>query len=193
MARQVSPCRQPLPDSMVLAAALFMVFWFGRAVLPVEDPPAFAVASSAGIWVELGSGFREPGMRQYFAEIAPMDVMELTQAQRVISKDLARPDWHKALENGERLDLRLDDGNITEFKRSWMSAWARLALGVPLHPDRMTQEDWSALPGIGKTLALRIEQERQRSGDFGDLEALQRVPGIGPKRISAWQEYFSEI
>jgi competence protein ComEA len=71
-----------------------------------------------------------------------------------------------------------------------MPAGQRLALGVPLHPDRMGLGDWEVLPGIGPALARRIELDRQENGEFGSLERLERVRGIGPKRIQAWSEFF---
>ena len=60
------------------------------------------------------------------------------------------------LRNGERLDLTCDGKKATVFQRSWMPAQARMTLGVPLHPDRMTRTDWLALPGVGAKLSERI-------------------------------------
>ena len=37
------------------------------------------------------------------------------------------------------------------------------------------------LPRIGPALAARIVADRRINGEFGSLEALQRVRGIGPK------------
>jgi DNA uptake protein ComE-like DNA-binding protein len=41
------------------------------------------------------------------------------------------------------------------------------------------------LPGVGPSLARRIVLERQRLGAFGGLEALDAVPGVGPKLLAA--------
>jgi competence protein ComEA len=71
-----------------------------------------------------------------------------------------------------------------------MPARQRLALGIPLHPDRMSHADWVALPGIGVQLATRIEADRQKYGDFGRFEALERVKGIGPGKLRALRQYF---
>ncbi|MCP3177174.1 helix-hairpin-helix domain-containing protein [Desulfuromonas sp. KJ2020] len=54
----------------------------------------------------------------------------------------------------------------------------------------MSLADWTVLPGVGPKLAERIEKDRQKNGDFGSLEALQRVKGIGPKRINSWKFFF---
>jgi competence protein ComEA len=63
-------------------------------------------------------------------------------------------------------------------------------LGIRLHPDRMTREDWEVLPGIGPRLSERIEMDRQLNGDFGGYRRLERVRGIGQQRIKQWEEFF---
>ena len=44
-------------------------------------------------------------------------------------------------------------------------------------------EALQALPGIGPTLAARIVAEREAHGPYQSPEDLERVPGIGPKRL----------
>jgi competence protein ComEA len=65
-----------------------------------------------------------------------------------------------------------------------------MAIGVKLHPDHMTREDWEALPGIGSRLAEKIEENRQKNGDFGALDDLKRVRGVGSKSIERWRCFF---
>lgn len=48
-----------------------------------------------------------------------------------------------------------------------------------------TWVEWSQLPGIGPVLANRIVEERERNGPFRDIDDLDRVRGIGPKKIEA--------
>jgi competence protein ComEA len=122
--------------------------------------------------------------------LTPEGIIKLTLGKDVPPDLLANPEWSRPLENGERLDVESNGNEINCLCRSWMSAEARMALFIPLHPDRMTLEDWTALSGIGPRLALRIEQHRQKYGDFKSLGTLQNVPGIGPKRISSWKVFF---
>lgn len=182
--------RRLLPDGVMLAVFICMAFCFGRAALPMEDPPAFLMEQVGGGWVELGHGFKNTGFRQYADELGPDGIIKLTEEYHISPEVLANPDWTRPLENGERLDIGVEDGKIAGFNRSWTTAWSRMTLAVPLEPDRMTLEDWPALPGIGAKLAARIEFDRQKNGDFGSLGAVQRVSGIGPKRIASWKEYF---
>lgn len=65
-----------------------------------------------------------------------------------------------------------------------------MLLGIPLVPDQMDFADWDALPGIGPELAKTIMDNRQENGDFGSFGALQRVPGIGEKKLKKLKRYF---
>jgi competence protein ComEA len=66
-----------------------------------------------------------------------------------------------------------------------------LALARPLGPgeridaDRAAAVELARLPRIGLALAKTIVANRQAHGAFGSLEALDRVPGIGPGLIAA--------
>ncbi len=61
-----------------------------------------------------------------------------------------------------------------------------LALARPLgpderiDPDRATAAELARLPRVGPRLAKTIVADREARGPFGTLEALDRVPGIGP-------------
>jgi competence protein ComEA len=51
--------------------------------------------------------------------------------------------------------------------------------------NNATWVEWSQLPEIGPVLARRIVEERERNGPFRSVDDLQRVNGMGPKRIEA--------
>ena len=94
------------------------------------------------------------------------------------------------LETGRRIDLDRQGSEKLSISLSWMSASQRVTLGIPLHPDKMTQLDWEFLPGIGEKLAAKIEMNRQKNGDFGSLDGLLRIKGIGSSKIELWEEFF---
>jgi competence protein ComEA len=47
-----------------------------------------------------------------------------------------------------------------------------------------TPEQLTELPGIGPELAARIVRYRGQHGPFRSVDALEAVPGIGPKRLA---------
>ncbi|TRO83321.1 ComEA family DNA-binding protein [Desulfuromonas acetexigens] len=164
-------------------------FFCGRRIFFDEDPPAVAFSAPPTLPVWLGNGFTRPGLHQFSDASSWASVIELTDgetAREWLSLKLpSRPP-----QPGERLSLGLDEAEKLVLVRDWLPAEQRMALGVALHPERMSLDDWQALPGIGPRLAERIEADRQKNGDFGDFEALLRVPGVGRKSLERWRKYF---
>jgi competence ComEA-like helix-hairpin-helix protein len=52
--------------------------------------------------------------------------------------------------------------------------------GERINVDQATVPEIARLPRVGVALAKRIAADRAARGPFGNLEALDRVPGIGP-------------
>ena len=177
----------PLLFGVVVFAAVVLLL--SRGVLLPQDSPAFSLESPAGVQILLGSGFPSPGVHQFSDGMTLGDVIKLTAGAGVLPEKLT-----PAVENLEVVDgmaLRIDDSRGSErIEQDWMPARQRLALGIPLHPDRMSRDDWVALPGIGEKLAIQIEHDRQMFGDFGRFEALDRVKGIGPAKLKTLQPFF---
>jgi competence protein ComEA len=141
----------------------------------------------------LGEGFPEPGIRQFTDGMTVGGVIELTGVGGAIPTLLADPLSERRLYAGAVLDIAGESSEYRWLSLGWLPARQRLALGIPLHPDRMSREDWISLPGIGEKLAAQIEVDRQYYGDFGRLAALERVKGIGPGKLKALQPFFVDV
>lgn len=175
---------------LVLLLSAWLAFALGRSALPVAGEAAPAVViSGGGIQVMLGEGFVDGGVHQFSDGIDPVGVIKMTQVASPVVMDGSAM-WLRPLVSGERLDLIPGSTQIGGLRRGLMTAEARMLLGIPLHPDRMTRDDWQALPGIGPKLAEVIELDRQINGDFRSLEGLGRVKGVGPGRLKSWRPYF---
>jgi len=159
----------------------------GRFVQPAPD---FLFASGPEVrLVEFGQGFCPAGVHQLFDDHRGQNAKSLTVCEDRL-QGLLKGLNAALLRHGEKIEIIDVTGQNTELASSWMSAARRISLGIPLHPDRMTLEDWSDLPGIGEKTAAKIEDNRQNNGDFGGLEALQRVRGLGSKRIDQLKKFF---
>jgi competence protein ComEA len=65
----------------------------------------------------------------------------------------------------------------------------RLALGLPIDPNRAGAVSLACVPGIGPGLAAEVVADRERRGPFSSVDDLARVRGIGPRRLErarAW-------
>lgn len=179
-------------QGVLLLIGAILTFLFvnqGRLLFSVQEPPAPVPASSSQIFVELAAGVPRPGVYQFSDGLFWSPVISLTNLECVRPSE--KSVFSKiSVASGQRLEFSCNSLNKLEIKTSWMSASHRMALGVSLHPDRMSLDDWQALPGIGPRLAERIEQDRQSNGDFDRIDRLQRVKGIGKKRISQWRKFF---
>lgn len=60
-----------------------------------------------------------------------------------------------------------------------------LELGERIDADRAGAAELARLPRVGLALGKTIVAERVANGPFGSLEALDRVPGIGPGLLAA--------
>jgi competence ComEA-like helix-hairpin-helix protein len=70
--------------------------------------------------------------------------------------------------------------------RDSIQALARpLGAGERIDADRATAAELARLPKVGPALARTIVAYREKHGPFGGLEALDRVPGLGPGLLAA--------
>ena len=55
---------------------------------------------------------------------------------------------------------------------------------TPLDLNTATEEELTALPGIGEELARRIAAYRRENGPFADVKDLMKVKGIGEGKLA---------
>jgi competence protein ComEA len=58
-----------------------------------------------------------------------------------------------------------------------------------IDPNRAPWPELVQLPGIGETLARRIVKSRESDGPFLNHDDLERVRGIGPKKLDSARPY----
>jgi len=176
--------------TLLLILLLYVpLVWQGRGVSPQREPAAFFHYSS-GLAVIRVVG---PVMQDQIHRINDGATIETVINMTTGSTD--RSGWPKRvlarrLENGDILKIVRKGSQHYDIVAKSMTARERLVLGIPLDTDRMDQEDWESLPGIGPKLAERIMRDRQLNGDFGSLDGLRRVSGIGDGKILLINKYF---
>ena len=176
---------------LLLAGLLLFILTvqIDRVFFATEEGPVFFVREPGNVIVELGTGFPKRHVHQIFDGSSWRDVIKLTDA-RLPPDFVEMPSLDATAREGQRIDLDVKNNIIKGLSISWLPAAKRVSMGIPLHPDRMSLADWDFLPGVGEKMALKIDNNRQKYGEFGSFSALQRVPGIGKKRLTSWNQYF---
>ena len=58
-----------------------------------------------------------------------------------------------------------------------------------VNPNQASQAELETIRGIGPSMSARIVAERQKNGPFkSPQDFARRVPGVGPKKLKAFQE-----
>lgn len=180
----------PAGSGLLLLVMLSSLLWSkGRELLCEEELPAFFLARSAPNLLLFEGEFSSQGLHQYSDGDRLDSVIKMAIPPGAVYHSVGEIEDGRPLP-GLTVTACINADKTLAVSLGWMPARQRMALGIPLHPDRMGLSDWQALPGIGPKLAFAIEKNRQENGEFGSLEALERVRGVGPKRIEAWRRYF---
>jgi competence protein ComEA len=175
--------------SAVLGATLI---YSGRDADHKGVPVAFLRYSSAMNVVRLKGNFPNQGVYRFPEKTKLMNVIIMTaplMAGKIKNKALLET----SIQNGDIIEVVAKDQQHAEITIGKMKARERMLLGIPLNPDQMDFADWDSLPGIGPGLAQSIMDNRQKYGDFVSFGALQRVPGMGEKKLNALKKYFKRL
>ena len=176
---------------LLLLSALLgtVLFYSGHDTDHKGVPVAFLRYSSAGNIVRLKGCVPNPGVYRFPEKTKLINVINMTvplMAGKINNKELLET----SVQNGDIVEMLAKDRQHAEITLSKMKAKERMLLGIPLDPNQMDFADWDSLPGIGPGLAQSIMDDRQKYGDFVSFEALQRVPGMGEKKLNALKKYF---
>lgn len=160
-----------------LLLLLFLLSVLSRPSLVAMGGPTL-VSQRSKYLILLGEGFSRPGVHQFCDASGILGVINMTKtehARQLLTDSLNR----SAPRAGEMFEITGKTSLEQRLWRHWMSASQRIALGIPLHPDRMTERDWTVLSGVGPALAHEIEKNRQKVGEFRNFNGLMRVNGVG--------------
>ena len=92
------------------------------------------------------------------------------------------------LTQGTGIHVSSEDGHI-KITPHPISAFHKVALGIPISLNTATQEEFEAVPYIGPSLANKIIQYRSIYGPFTAVEQIKFLPGVGKVRYSRISPY----
>ena len=162
-----------------------------HGTLPVEASMAFVryTGTRSMVTVRIQGDVVQPGIYKFSDGEFLMTVTKMAVSGIVAEKDI-HDLMHQRIPNGSVIHISRDTQNYLQISLHPMKIYDTVLLGVPLHPDRLTAADWEYLPGIGPALAQEIIKDRHKNGAFGCIESVQRVPGVGNKKIFGLIKYF---
>ncbi|KAF0220224.1 MAG: hypothetical protein FD174_1463 [Geobacteraceae bacterium] len=174
---------------LVTVSFMLSFIWKGHGESRNGKPVAFLPYSTAGVTVRLKGAVPVPGVYRFCDGATVVTVMNMT-APQVAAKLTDNKILNVRLYNGDVLEVISKGRQHVEITINKMKAKEQMILGIPLHPDAMDLADWDGLPGIGPGLAKSILDDRHKNGDFGSVDALRRVTGIGEWKLKGIVRYF---
>lgn len=136
-------------------------------------PPGDAV-------VDVTGAVRRPGVYRLAADARVQDAVRRAGGPRP-GADLTAVNLAAKLTDGAQI-LVPARGRVAAMAGGTPGAAAPAA---PVNLNTATPEQLDGLDGVGPATAQKIVQFRQAHGGFGSLQDLDKIPGIGPKRIAA--------
>lgn len=100
-----------------------------------------------------------------------------------VSKVYLLPKQESEIKNGSKIAIATNEGKEGSVYIGLMSGEKHIIFSIPLDINQAAAKDFEALPDIGPKLAERIVETRERLGGFKTIDDLQKVKGVGGKKL----------
>ena len=167
----------------MLLAFLFLAYY---AVMDKNSGTGSPENYISPVFIRLEGEVGKPGI---YSLQKKDDLPELLRKETGQSEDLSlllnsEPRW----DSGITIEVNKRGGKYF-YEKHEIPACQKVTLGIPVNINRESAEGLTAVPGIGKSLALAIEDERIKRNGFSDISELKSLPGIGDKLLLKIKPY----
>lgn len=100
-----------------------------------------------------------------------------------VSKVYLRPKQESEIKSGSKIVIATNKDKEGSVYIGLMSGEKHIIFSIPLDINQAAAKDFEALPDIGPKLAERIIETRERLGGFKTIDDLQKVKGVGSKKL----------
>jgi competence protein ComEA len=158
---------------------LLMVFLLmcSKSLIGEEQQDMRICFKNNNFFVRISGDINEPGTYS-FPETVDLEELISTAGGLKVKDQRNQPSMDLELVSGSWVTVRQKEGNLT-FTQNEIPAFYKVTLGIPININRGSIEDLTAIPGIGSSLAARIEEERIKKNGFRDLSEIRNIHGIG--------------
>jgi competence protein ComEA len=168
---------------LVLLLILFLLHWLKPAPYRIGADP---VPCKAPVFVQIEGEVRHPGVYSF---CDPPYLRELIKKAGGLREGSFLPGEQRLAPNSG-ISVTKEGGELRVQQQEIPSSF-KITLGLPISLNRESEEGFTALPGIGRSMAKAIVEERVRRGGFKSLDEVMGIPGIGPKFYERMKPYLT--
>jgi len=167
--------------SLALYAGQLLIV--GRAVR--ESPLTLGNQGPGVVAVEVAGGKGADGIYFFPVGRALPEILKVAG----VKESLGQADIPGAVVSDDSAISISAEGGVLKIRD--LAAPKRLALGLPVDLNSLSEEELLLIPGIGVKLAAQVVQLRQERGRFEEVSDLTAVRGIKGKRLNDLKKYLT--
>lgn len=138
--------------------------------------PQKSEVTASKIAVHVGGEVKKPGVYYFLAGKRVIDAIKAAGGANK-EADLDAINLARKLRDGEKIIVPNRNSTSKQYQANYEESKL-------INLNTASQEELESLPGIGKTLAQRIIEYREKNGVFQKIEELRNIEGIGKKKFS---------
>jgi competence protein ComEA len=139
--------------------------------------------------IKVSGDVEQPGIYEVPANTLAITVIKMALPVKPLGSDTVEAVGTSPLLNGSAVSLTAGVDGSPHITVGCMTVNERMVLRIPLDIAKMSEADFSLLPGIGPSLARRIVMKRQENGGVLHLNDLATIEGIGEKKMALIRKY----
>ena len=171
--RKIFLFNKPSDLSLLLLAAIVLGFYLLNHFISQDNSLKQENNSKDSFYIEIVENDQTPL------------VFELRNEEEI--KDVvSRYKIPNRIRNGDKFVIRNN-----EVVNSRIDGRKSISLGIPIGVNTANPDDLTSLPGIGEKLAQRIIDYRESHGEFKSINDLDKVDGIGEKKLEAIKPFIN--
>lgn len=152
----------------------------GGIIVRDEEPKPRETSPPATIYVQICGAVKNPGVYRVQKGARLFEVVNMAGGLSP-NADAQKVNLAKVVEDGEKVCIpRVGDVVDSSSKKVGDAQKADSKL---INVNQATVEELERLPGIGRTIAKRIVEYREKNGPFNGPSDLLKVKGIGEKKL----------